>query len=415
MCRSPFRLRWLAGPLCAAGCSLLSAGCAETAAEQQGPLPVVRVIQVPPNGQPTSAPAAVSQGGYTSPEQYPPANRLILASHQTTAMAGPTLGPTDEPLPPPTAVPGKLPAPALAETKTLPINLDTVFRLAEQHNVQIGLAREKLHESEAEECLAAKAWLPQVFAGVGYYRHEGGIQNPDGTLINASWQSLFPGVEVSTEIDLREATYQRINAARTAWQQRGELSKVTSETLLEAATTYIDLLTARRGRAIAMDLDKNLMKLLESTEKLAAADRSAQVVLEAVRGEAAGRRQTITRLRQQGDAAAAKLAYLLGLGSDVTLVPVEEALTPIDLVDATPPLNELVARAITAGPGVRELQNLLTTIQDGLNQMSGALKYMPTFQLGMIEGPYGGGTDGTMSFANRFDAEVQMRGTSRSS
>ena len=54
--------------------------------------------------------------------------------------------------------------------------------------------------------MAAKAWLPDVTAGVGYYRHEGGIQTPSGRLIHASFGSLYPGVDVHADIDVREAT-----------------------------------------------------------------------------------------------------------------------------------------------------------------------------------------------------------------
>ena len=60
---------------------------------------------------------------------------------------------------------------------------------------------------------------------------------------------MFTGVDLHGELDLREATFLRVSAERKAVQQRGELSKVTSETLLEAATTYLDLLTAQPGDA----------------------------------------------------------------------------------------------------------------------------------------------------------------------
>src|SRR5438445_347145 len=82
-----------------------------------------------------------------------------------------------------------------------------------------------------------------------------------------------------------------------------------------------------------------------------------------------GRRQAIARLHQQGNAAAAKLAYLLGLGSCVQLVPVEAALTPIDLVNPKPPTANLVAQALANGPGIHEMQSMLTTMQAGLDRI----------------------------------------------
>ena len=76
--------------------------------------------------------------------------------------------------------------------KVLPISIDTVLRLAEDQNAQVGVARERVSEAYAEKDVAAYAWLPKLYAGIAYYRHEGGIQNEDGTLQHSSFSSLFP-------------------------------------------------------------------------------------------------------------------------------------------------------------------------------------------------------------------------------
>ena len=57
------------------------------------------------------------------------------------------------------------------KAKQLPINLETVFRLAEDQNSQLALARARVREACAEKDVAAKAWLPAVYAGTAYYRH----------------------------------------------------------------------------------------------------------------------------------------------------------------------------------------------------------------------------------------------------
>ena len=49
----------------------------------------------------------------------------------------------------------------------------------------------------------------------------------------------------------------------------GELRKVTSETLLEAATTYIDLLAARGAEAIVREENTKLTELLKQALALA--------------------------------------------------------------------------------------------------------------------------------------------------
>jgi outer membrane protein TolC len=152
--------------------------------------------------------------------------------------------------------------PAAATPAILPISLDMVLRMACEQNTQIGLAREKLSEASAQKDLADLAWLPNVYVGTSYWRHDGGIQLEDGTLLHSSFNSLYAKTEIHVELDAKEAAYQKVNASRQIWQRKGELSKITSETLLEAATTYIDLLLARTSEAIAAQLETHEAELL---------------------------------------------------------------------------------------------------------------------------------------------------------
>jgi outer membrane protein TolC len=293
--------------------------------------------------------------------------------------------------------------------KDVAITLDTVFRLAELHNARIALAREKLVASESTCGRTLGCWLPHTYAGIGYYRHEGGIQNEDGTLTHSSFGALFPGLQLCSEWDIREATYRQVDAQRQKWQNKAELTKVNTEVLQDAATTYIDLLTARRGEAVAAELEKLERSLLQHAEKVAREQKGATIQVESVRTALSSAEHTAARLREQGNAAAAKLAYLLGLPPDANLIPVDALLAPIELVDASPPTEDLVARALTQGPGVRELEGLLATVQGGIDRMSGPRALLPTLQVNVGEGAFGAGPGGRMDFDNRLDVWLQAR------
>ena len=361
------RLRQLAAGLWAAGAPLLGVGCAQAAGYNDGGAAVLS------RGVSAGAPAPAASGGVVG--------------------AAP--------------VPGGEPT---AQAHEVPISLDTVLRLAEESNPRIALARERVNESLLENTVAAGSWLPNIYAGIAYYRHEGGVQNEDGTLTHSSTGALFPGLQIQTEFDLREATFQRVNAERGVWQQKGELSRVTNEVLLEAATTYIDLLTARRGEAVARELQKFEERLLRRAEALRRDEPGAAVLVAAIRTALSGRRQALAGLSQQGDAASAKLAYLLGLGPHARLVPVDLTLTPVDLVDVSPPVDELVARALAEGPGVRELEGLLAVIQGGIEQASSGLaRFLPTLQVNAFEGAFGAGPGASLSWDNRLDIGLQAR------
>jgi outer membrane protein TolC len=291
----------------------------------------------------------------------------------------------------------------------VPITLESVFRLAEAQNPRIAQAREKLNESLLTQEMNSRCWLPDVYAGLAYYRHEGGIQGFDGRLIHSSTGALVPGLNIQSEIDLREATFRALNEERLIWQDKGEKARIDNEVLLEAASTYIDFLTARRGLALAEEIEKSERKLMDRAEKMAKSDAAATAFAESMRAAMAGRQQTIAKLRQQGNAAMAKLVQLLGLPPHTVLVPQDLAVVPFELVDLSPATEALVERAMQAGPGVRELSGLLAVIQTGLDKSYGLHNLLPTMQLCLFEGALGAGPGGSLSWDNRLDVGVNLR------
>jgi outer membrane protein TolC len=291
----------------------------------------------------------------------------------------------------------------------VPIGLDTVLRLAEEQNPQIALARARVEEAFADRDVAKARWLPDLYVGPAYYRHEGGIQNEDGTLTHSSTGAMFAGMEIDGKLDIHQFAYQKVNAERKAWQQRGEMARVTSEVLLEASTTYIDLLAAHTGEQVAHELGAKLQDLLQRAQKLASTEPAARIHVARIQAQLEAERQSALKLRSQSSGAAAKLVYLLGLDPASQLVPVDRQLVAFDLVDAGQPIEDLIAKAQTSGPGVQELEGLLRLVQDSIERSKGPAKFLPTFELRMAEGGFGAGPGDDMRWDNRWDLGLQAR------
>jgi outer membrane protein TolC len=318
--------------------------------------------------------------------------------------------------PPANRTPAKLPvtdapdahAPP-AVPRTLAINLDTVLRLAEDQNAQVALTRAKVREACAESDLAAVSWLPRLEVGTAYYRHEGGTVNPDGTFVHSSYGTFFGGMELTGHLDIQDAVYQRVNAERQLWQQKGELRRITSETLLEAAETYVDLLAARTGEAIAESLQKDLQDLLVRAQKLASTEPGARVEVARIQAQLKGRDQAALELHAQAERAAVKLAYLLGLDPSLTLVAIDPELVPFELVDATIPAADLTARVLSTGPGIREMEGLLALIHQNIERSKGPGRFLPIFEVRMDEGAFGAGPGSESTWDNRWDLNFAAR------
>src|SRR5262245_9981745 len=285
----------------------------------------------------------LAAGGCADLPQWPTADPPPVVR----AVAPPEVKPAVLPPVPQLEAAAPLPAPA-----TVPVSLDAVLRIAEEQNPSVALARERVCEAYAEQELAAKKWLPDLYVGTAWYRHEGGIQLQEGPVITSSTGAMFGGAEANARFDLRQYAYQQIVAARKRIQQQGELRKLTTETLLDAANTYIDLLAARSGIAIATALDGEVEKLLKRARELAAVQPGAGLDVEVTRLEAERftQAQTIRQLQAQEDAAAAKLAYLLGLPPGTCVVPVDSQIVQFPLVALEQPPPALVAQAMARGP-----------------------------------------------------------------
>jgi outer membrane protein TolC len=303
-------------------------------------------------------------------------------------------------------------APDLTAQKTLPISIDTVLRLAEEQNPQIRVARAKVGVALAERESAKTRWLPDLFVGLGYWRHAGGIQLQEGPLITSDTGAYSNWLQLNAEYNPREFAFRQIDAARKFWQQHGELKKISYEQLLDAASTYIDLLAAYSAKAIAANLEKAAQEILDDVQKkfdMSEGKAEFALLRAQVKAEVDQQRQMQVKLQGQIDAANAKLCYLLGLEPHTHLVPIDTQMAAFELVDARQTVESLVQQALISGPGIREIEGILNVIQCGLDANRGYQRYLPTIKLQLNEGLFAAGPGSTLDWANRWDMALQAR------
>src|SRR5439155_18949234 len=133
----------------------------------------------------------------------------------------------------------------------------------------------------------------------------------------------------------------------------------------------------------ARDARAKLETVYKSARGLAEAEGTAvaRALADSLNASLRTHDQAVLKFKQQGDAASAKLAYLLGLDMHTVLVPVDDHLVPIDFVDAAFPTEVLVERALETGPGIQEVEGLLATIQTALDKAQGPGKWMPSLEM----------------------------------
>jgi outer membrane protein TolC len=252
---------------------------------------------------------------------------ILLTSSVLTGAAGhATALPPSGPAPGSTSPAPQLVLPEGRPAAIVPLDLPAVSRLVEAQNAQVAIARARLNEAYAEKYAADQRCLKAA---------------------------------------------ERLEAEGKIWQQRLELSRVASETDLDATGTYVDLLAARMGEAYALAVLKDTRDLLERAEKVVKTEPGWRVEVESIQTQLAAQQGALVQLRERTAAASARLAYLLGLEPGATLVLVYDRLQPFQLVDASPPESELLARALALGPGVREMEDLVNFVEHSVALASG--------------------------------------------
>src|SRR6266849_5080669 len=112
-----------------------------------------------------------------------------------------------EQMPPPRVQPEPqllLPAPGPYD-RPLPINLPTALQLANVRPIDVAVASERIRLAVAALERAQVLWLPTVYAGVDYFRHDGQIQETPGNVFGTSKSSFMVGAGPSMVFALSDA------------------------------------------------------------------------------------------------------------------------------------------------------------------------------------------------------------------
>src|SRR5262249_31262392 len=86
---------------------------------------------------------------------------------------------------PPTELPAAIPS-APVVFPTLPISLPAALRLAGVRPLDIQLAQQRLEVAAAQLARAELLWLPSIYLGADYFRHDGQIQDVAGNVFGTS-------------------------------------------------------------------------------------------------------------------------------------------------------------------------------------------------------------------------------------
>jgi outer membrane protein TolC len=379
------------------------------------------------------------RAAYAAGEVLPPLGQAIAAPPDPKLQptpAPPAAGPPD--LPRPTRKPadspanaGAQPAPAPGASRhlpnapaagacpgqLLPIDLPYALHLVNAANPTIALAQARVAEAYAVLKQAQVLWIPNLWLGgnprslttlPAFYHHDGFIQNSDGRVFFTDKNNFFVQAGAGIDMSFADALFApRIGRAGLAAVQ-ARAQAVTNDVQLDVALAYLDLLRAYGALAINAEAIRNSEVMYRAAEsafrnglgKTGADPNRARTELEV-------RRQDRLLLQGQAATASARLAQLLLLDPCADLLPGDQTVVPIALVNTDCCCDDLVAAALMNRPELAEDRALIAAALARWKQAK-CRPLLPTLQAVYYGGNFIGGNPQLRTAGGREDVMAQV-------
>ncbi|MBV9123856.1 MAG: TolC family protein [Planctomycetes bacterium] len=314
---------------------------------------------------------------------------------------------------PPTPVAPPTPAPG---DKPLPINLPAALQLAGARPLDIAVASQRIQIDAAQLERAQVLWLPTIYLGVDYYRHDGQIQDVAGNVFGTSKQNLLLGAGPSAVFAITDALFGPLAARQVVQAREAALQAARNDSLLAVAEAYFNVQQARGELAGAEEAAAQATELVRRTEQLAPSLVPALEITRA-RTELARRRQAVTTARERWQVASADLGRVLRLDPTALLQPLEPPHLQVTLLGLDHTVDDLIPVALTNRP---ELASQQALVQETLQRLR-AERLRPLIPSVLVRGAstnpagtlagglFGGGlNDNLANFSARSDFDVQL-------
>ena len=300
-----------------------------------------------------------------------------------------------------------------------PLDMSTALALVAGKNPQVAYSQARIREAYANLQAANVLWLPTIQTGVSYHRNEGNLQDSAGAILDVNRSSLQAGLGagavgagtttqpgIVAQFHLVDAIFQPKIAERNVWAQQHASDAVLNDQLLEAAVAYQELLRAYQLQAIANETVAGSEKLVGLTTDFAKAGQGTEADADRSQAELALRQNNVARSEEAVAVASARLAQVLSLSGADTIRPIENAVTPIDIVPVENSPQQSVATALANRPELKESHDLVALACERLNREKYA-PLVPSMLLGASYGGFGGGVGDTVAdFNDRTDFDA---------
>ena len=252
--------------------------------------------------------------------------------------------------------------------RALPINLATALRLADARPLVIEAARAAVETEYGLYEQARVLWLPSVYLGVDYQRHDGGEQDAlNGQLILGSRNQFLAGGGAQAVFALTDAIYAPLAERRLLRARNLEVQTAKNDALLSVALAYFDV---QQARGILAGTDDSVAKARDLARRIGALGRGLAPAIEVERAvtELADLEQQAASARQDWHTTSATLTRVLRLDPAALVEPMEPPHLQVTLISPKETVDALIPVGLTNRPELASQQAVVQATLTRLRQ-----------------------------------------------
>lgn len=310
-----------------------------------------------------------------------------------------------------------------------PIDLVSALRLAGARDLDVAIARARVAAAAADVRHARALWLPSLFIGPNWVRHDGQAQVIEGDVRTISKSSLFMGATaaagssvsgpipsggpaqvtgLTTVLRFSDVIFLPLAAEQIVDARTAGVRAATNDALLGVSESYLELQRAAGRLAIAREAAAHAERLAAITAAFAETGMGL---------EGDHRRSLTERDRRLADVEAAlgelevastEVVRRTRLDPKVVVAPVEPAELVLEIVDDELPVDTLIEAGLRNRPELAEARSMVEETLLRLRQAR-LRPFIPSLAFRYSGGGFGGGRDEFFGdFAGRSDADVNL-------
>ncbi|MEO6809361.1 MAG: TolC family protein [Isosphaeraceae bacterium] len=310
-----------------------------------------------------------------------------------------------------------------------PIDLPGALRLAGARDLDIAIARERVSEALGALQQARVLWLPSIYIGPNWIRHDGQAQVVEGQVRTISKSSLFLGstaaagssvsgpvpaggpAQVSgltSILRFSDAIFEPLAARQIVEARRASIQTATNDALLGVAESYMDLQQAAGRLAIAREAATNAETLAKLTSSYARSGAGLDADYRRSLTERDRQRQNVELAVGELEMASAELVRHTRLDPRLVVAPIEPPEMVLRMLPDSCSIDELVVTGLRNRPELAEAQALVQATLTRLKQAK-LRPFIPSLAFRYSGGGFGGGANGFFGdFKARSDADVNL-------